>query len=335
MNLNLLIEDLEQSDKPGLEPFDPRFTDIVALIESVSYVEAGQQCEALLKNKVYDVSVMGYHFYSHFIEEGILALKDVFTCLETVLTEKLEFYGPVRNKPKKFSASLKWLFEKLLKTLERERTKDSDNWKAWQKACSYEECEAIQEALAKVKQACNEHLEGKSKDAEAALTKVNGELNGFLNLLTKAVVPEPEEVVEEKTEEVVEAAPEQAVSNFVGGPVNMEHGSYYSKVDDGSLEYSAMSYSLNKLLLKISGFKILCDKQDFVRAKIVMEDLESELKDFTVENYFPELFSEYFNLMAENEEELLPHFEEKGSLRWNALVQLFESDPVAFVNVDL
>jgi len=131
MKIELIQGTLEVGEKPGLDITDPRFSDIATLVQEGSYLEAAAGAEAILKENIYDIRMIGYFLYGHFLEEGIPALTDIYRSLSDLLSENLEALGPTRNRARHIQTILNWLVRQILKTLQYEEGRKSRLYEDW------------------------------------------------------------------------------------------------------------------------------------------------------------------------------------------------------------
>jgi hypothetical protein len=329
MKITLLTEDLKQNDNPGLDTFDPRFDEVVSCIESSNYEEAAQLCQNLFEEEIYDIRLVGYYCFAFFLSEGFSSFSSIFIELNNLLKNNFDAYGPVRNKEKQAGVAIKWLFSKSTKHIQHElnkRTKTLESWTSCEKVDAEATCDKLNELTTTI-----EEIIPKPKDILSESGTLLKELKNIAELCVDNATP-PSVEIEEKIPE------EQVINDRQSNrssSTTLDHGTYYSNINESELQYSSRSLSLNQLIVKLNSFKILCQKADYLKAKIVLDDLEKMIENFKVEEYYPETFSSYFKLMGKHYSEMEEYFKESQSLSWQALVQLYELDPEAFLQIDL
>ena len=72
MNLELLNTKLKVTDNPGLDTLDPRFADIVTLIQESNFSGAAAQSQEIIEEEIYDIRIICYFLY------GFMALPGGF-----------------------------------------------------------------------------------------------------------------------------------------------------------------------------------------------------------------------------------------------------------------
>ncbi len=340
MDISLLQGQLEIKENRGLEPFDTRFIDIATLVQNGNYEVAAIQAEEVLKEQIYDIRIIGYFLYGIFLEEGIKALKDIFDVFTSLLTENWDAIGPEKKCEKHTQTILTWLMKQLLKKLEYEEKKESDIWKLWQKEVSSEDVYKIRESLQSLRKVLSMKLEDLAEPILDNLLKVNKWLEAFEQLVYKESEPEREqgedlrkrleeqEVVETKdigTEESKGKVKAQGAANL------FQVTKSYKSTDRGVCVFG--SHHLKTLIDKLEAFDILIQKEAFLQAAIVVEDINNIIKNFDPKKYFPTLFSRFCSLYALKVEEIIENFEYKDSPIWQALYDLYSVDIDSFVNM--
>ena len=315
MNLDLLSGTLEIKENPGLDTFDPRFADIMALVEAADYTGAGEQSELVLQEQIYDIRIISYFLYGEFIQSGLTSLDTILDRLINVLDENLEAIGPAKKREKGIANSLKWLFAQLLKKIEYEEKKNADIWQSWLNT-SHETVEQASEKCQKFQKVLGRTLEDLSGPITETLNKLKNWLDQFFQMVYKEPQAEPE-VVEETVEEVVEqptqtvsAAAQQSASASVPGSFHME-----------------------QLSIKLMTFQMLLKQQKYRLAAIVGDNINQLLVSFNPNEHLTTLFSPYLQTYAKHANELAVSEDLKNTLEWQCLKELYQTDLEAFKNL--
>jgi len=318
MNPDLLKHKLEILDDPGLDTFDPRLADIVALIEEGKYLEAAAQSEALLQENVFDIRIISYYLYGVFLERGIAGVVDVFVQIINLLDENFAAIGPEKRREKTIQNSLKWLLSQIVKKIQYEEGRGADQWKKWLQTSSAE----VEEALTccdGAQKSIGRTLEDLAGPLLELVTRLKSWLGTFQQLVYKAspVVEEPE--VEE--EEVI------AEESFVtGDSVPREALSVESEFEG--------SYLLEQLNIKLETFQGLLAAQKYHLAAIVSVSINKILKEFDPVQHMPKLFSPYMQAYAANVVELGSQAELSETVEWQCLRELYKTDLDSFMAFD-
>ena len=197
MNIELLQGTLEVSENPGLETIDPRFSDIATLVMEGNYDDAGAQSEAILEERIYDIRIIGYFLYDHFIEQGVGAMADIYLCLRDLLRDNLDALGPVRNREKHIQTILNWMMKQLIKKLQYEEGKNSNLYEGWISEVSSDQVQEALDAGDELRRTLDPILEDAAGPVFDGLMKVNDWLTAFQRLVYREPEPEPEEDTED------------------------------------------------------------------------------------------------------------------------------------------
>ena len=91
------------------------------------------------------------------------------------------------------------------------------------------------------------------------------------------------------------------------------------------------SHHLQTLLQKLAAFEQLIKMEKFNLAALVADDIDGIVADFDPKIYFPKIFSTFSLLYAHYISELVACEENKGSVEWAALKELYKMDLERFV----
>lgn len=317
MNIDILNTTLEVTENPGLDIIDPRLMDIAGLVENAEYMEAAVQAEQVLEEGRYDIRIAGYFLYGVFLEQGVGAMAAIMGCLANLLTENWEALGPVKNREKHAQTSLNWFLRQLAKKLQYEEEKESDVYQGWVDEVSSDDVEEALEASEEFQRALGMTLEDLAEPLLESLPKVNDWLRTFQRVVYREPEPEPEMEEEYEPGEEVEAAP-AAPSPLTADDAVLAEGSYH----------------LGLLQRKMVAFERLLAKEQYPKAAIVADDINNIIANFDPRIYFPKIFSKYSLLRALNIGELTAFGENRGSVEWQTMEDLYKVDLEGFVSLD-
>jgi hypothetical protein len=317
MNIDILNTTLEVTENPGLDIIDPRLMDIAGLVENAEYMEAAVQAEQVLEEGVYDIRIAGYFLYGVFLEQGVGAMAAIMGCLANLLTENWEALGPVKNREKHAQTSLNWFLRQLAKKLQYEEEKESEIYQRWVDEVSSDEVEEALEASEEFKRALGMTLEDLAEPLLESLPKVNDWLRSFQHIVYREPEPEPE------LEEEYEPGEEVEPAAVAPSPLT---------ADDGVLAEG--SYHLGLLQRKMAAFERLLTKEQYPKAAIVADDINNIIANFDPRIYFPKIFSNYSLLLALNIGEITAFGENRGSVEWQTMEDLYKVDLDSFVAFD-
>ena len=329
MNIELLQGTLEVSENPGLDTIDPRLSDIATLMQDGKYEEAAAQSEAILEEQIYDIRIIGYFLYGHFIDQGVGAMADIYQCLANLLRDNLDALGPAKNREKHIQTILNWLMKQLIKKLQREEAKNTSIYEGWISEVSSDQVQEALDAGEDLRRALGPVLEDAAGPVLDGLMKVNEWLTAFQRLVYREPEPEPEEETEdlgdEEAKEGIEEERQEAGRKeaYVSIP----------RLDEDEISVEG-SFHLKLLIRKLEAFDRLISAEKYSSAALIADDINSIIADFDPKVYFPKLFTRFSLRFAANINELVAFEEHKNSVEWQAMQELYKVDLESFVNFD-
>lgn len=90
--------------------------------------------------------------------------------------------------------------------------------------------------------------------------------------------------------------------------------------------------SLDHLSRKLKIFEALIEKDDYLKAAVVANDIDHLIENFDPLSYFPKLFAKYFSIFAKHVTALTEQYEKRNSLQVKALVKLYRTDLEMFLD---
>ncbi|MCX5847191.1 MAG: type VI secretion system protein IglI family protein [Deltaproteobacteria bacterium] len=334
MNIELLQGTLEVSESPGLETTDPRFSDIATLVQEGKYEEAASKTEAILAEKIYDIRIIGYFFYGHFMERGVLAIADIYLCMDDLLSDNMEALGPAKNRKKHIQTILNWLMRQIIKKLQYEEEKKSGLYEDWIAEVSNDHVQEALDAGEKLRRILGPVLEDAAGPVLDGLMKINDWLKSFQRLVYREPEPEPEEEKEPEEGEEREAAEEG--EEIEREPRREGRKRFYQPAPEAEEEMVGVegSYHLKLLIKKLEAFDHLVSERKYASAAIVADDINAIIANFDPRIYFPNLFVRFALQFATNINNLTAYAEYKESAAWQALQDLYKVDLVSFIDFD-
>jgi len=329
MNIELLQGTLEITENPGLETIDPRLSDIATLMQDGKYEEAAAQSEAILEEQIYDIRIIGYSLYGHFIDQGVGAMADIYQCLANLLRDNLDALGPVRNREKHIQTILNWMMKQLIKKLQYEEGKNSNLYEGWISEVSSDQVQEALDAGDELRRTLGPVLEDAAGSVLDGLIKVNDWLTAFQRLVYREPEPEPEEETEdlgdEEAKEGIEEERQEAGRKeaYVSIP----------RLDEDEISVEG-SFHLKLLIRKLEAFDRLISAEKYSSAALISDDINSIIANFDPKVYFPKLFTRFSFQLAANINELVAFEEHKNGAEWQAMQELYKVDLESFVNFD-
>ena len=316
-----LLDTLLETQAPDLENEDGRLEKITGLVTRNAYIEAARAAEALLRQGLYDVRLVGPYLLGLFLEGGLESMPVVFHSLSSTLLRNWESFSPRERKDMYADGSLRWLLKLLNKHIEHhERLKD-DTWKRWLEGSNRE---PLEKALALSEEIFSAFGRVMPRNGcEAPFRRLTQWMEGHLRALPEPELPdepepEPEAALEEEaaSEDAEPVEPVRARAAVPAGPV------------------VPVSPALAQLMRKLEAFDTLVERQDFRRASVVAADVLAVVESFDPRVYLPALFSRFFAGLSTHADEVEPLLGTTESLGFRALDQLYRVDLDAFLNLD-
>jgi hypothetical protein len=308
-----LLDTLLEAEAPDLESSDERLEKVNGLVTRAAYVDAARAAEALLRQGLYDVRLVGPYLLGLFLEGGMEAMPVVFHSLSSTLLRNWEFFGPRERKDVFADGGLRWLLKVLNKHLEHhERLKDE----TWQRWCAPSNREPLEQALTLTEEIFSSFAQVMPRNGcEAPFRRLSQWLEGHLQSLpVPAPVGEPEpEASEESQEEEAQAPAPRPPPATAAGPTLV------------------VSPALAELMRKLAAFNTLIEHQDFTRASVVAADVLAVVERFDPRVYLPSLFSRFFAGLSKHAEAVEPLLQNTESLSFRALDQLYKVDLDTFL----
>lgn len=326
-----------------LEPEDERVTELDKvgdLVTRGAYAEAGKAAEALLRQGVHDVRLVGPYLFGAFLEPGPACMDALFASLLELLNQRWEGFGPVGKKELVADNGLRWLFKAMSKHLEYHERRKEAVWKAW---CTPRSREPLREAL----ELSNPLLAALStKLAKNGSVAPFRQLVSWLQTFLRALPPDepvqppsppvaspaaPEPPMPAPTPPAPEpphkvAATEEAPDEEAPEDEEREHEEPAAR---GPM--LPVSPALALLMRKLQAFEELVRREDFFKAGVVASDVLTTVEQFDPRVYLPALFTPFFARLSTHAQALEPLMQDSSSLSFRALQQLYQVDLDAFL----
>lgn len=334
MNIELLQGTLEVGENPGLETVDPRFTDIAELVQGGRYEDAAARAEEVLAEKIYDIRVIGYFLYGHFLEQGPPALADIYLCLTDLLRDNMDALGPVKNRVKHIQTILNWLTKQILKKLQYEEESKSGLYNRWISGVSSDQVQEVLDAGNAMRRTLGPVLEDAAGPVLDGITKINNWFQSFQRLIYREAEAEP--AAEDEKESTNTGKETESDEEIEQEPRQTGGKRFYQPTVDAEDEMAGRegSYLLKILIKKLDAFDHLVSAQKYASAAIVADDINAIVANFDPKIYFPKLFVRFALQFATHINHLTAFSEYKDSPAWQALQELYKVDLESFVDFD-
>ena len=312
-DLRRLRQPLDVVAAPGLDSIDPRLGALTALAEKDKFEELGAEIESLFEQKIFDIRAISYYLWVAFSEQGIAVLPDIFETLSALVTDNVEALGPVAKRDEHIAKRVGWLLDRLGDAIDYHEARRTPEWLRWREEV---DVSVIDRALARAG-VLDVQLAGALDTAQNSFQKLIARLRGLA--VTFAAPQESRE------------GEASSASSGVARPTERPGPHVHIQADKfGRVELGA-SPEFFKFLQKLEAFATLARRGDFPRAAIVADDLMRTIDAFDPRLYFPELFSEFGELMSKHIGMLSAHWDERESVAWKMRVQFYRVDFRRFV----
>jgi hypothetical protein len=311
-----LIDKPLYGEAPDLESADERLEKVNGLVSRSDYVDAARAAEALLRQGIHDVRLVGPYLLGLFIEGGLESMPVVFHSLSKTLLLNWSCFGPRERKDVFADGGLRWFLKVLNRHLEHhERLKD-ETWQRWSLPHNREPLEQALTLSEEIFSAFGRVMP--RNGCEAPFRRLCQWLEGHLQSLPSSAPPEePEsEPVEELEQE--EVSPSRPAEPPRAAPVS-------------AVPTMPVSPALAQLMRKLAAFDTLVERQDFQRASVVAADVLNVVEHFDPRVYLPALFSRFFAGLSTSADQVEPLLQSTETLSFRALDQLYRVDLDTFL----
>jgi hypothetical protein len=315
MELSEFYTVLENATTVEEDVFDIRFEEVVSLVEQEKFEQATPLITTILNEGTVDIRLVMYLFYANFLETGIGCLKDFFPAIMILLNEHWERISPLQTRDKHVLSSLTWFLSSIVKKIKRseklyKEKRADDFWNKSIQSLSPQDLNELKTIAHRLGKLLTQKLE------EPSLNQYIMFITKWLDSLAHVVADE-----EDQPEEVATVSPPES-------PLPEEQ----SSDQKGPLqEVLASSEQMILLYKKLQLFEDLIEKQDFEKAALIADDITTTIKNFDPTLFFPKLFSRYFALTATHIDTLSDEWNNKTSLKWEALNRLYQTDIEGFI----
>jgi hypothetical protein len=339
MRIELIRGTLAATENSGLETTDPRFSDLATLVQEGHYKEAARGAEELLGEKIYDIRVIGYFLYGHFIDGGISALAEIYRLLTELLADNFEAVGPVKNRVRHLQTMLNWLTRQIIKQLEYHEEKKSDLYREWAAEVSVEQIRQALDAGDDLRSLVDSLMEKAAAPVHDGLSKIHDWLWNFQGLVhhdAETAEPTNDEGQDRELKASTEEEESQAAAEIDELRANRksERSPSTEEAEQGTAGVEG-SYPLQVLIEKLQAFDTLIADRKYLNASIVADDINAIIANFDPRIYFPRLFRNFAMKSATNINNLMTYAEYKETPAWQALQELYKVDLQSFIDFNL
>jgi hypothetical protein len=311
------------------EDEDPRLSTVADHVTKGAYEQAARTAEALLRDSIFDVRIIGPYLFGGFVEQGLKAMPRIFRSVIQSLTGNWEKLVPLEKKALLANNGLRWLFKTMSRhLLHHEKLKDEE-WKRWREPSNRA---PIEEALSlgdPLLAACAKSLPG--GDSEQSVRPILSWLQQHLSAVPAEASPTEDAPLasvpdsdEEQDEELNEDHEDQE-------PQRRPAAARTRAPASAAAPGLPISPAMELLLRKLQAFDTLVSQQDFLKAGIVAADVLGIIERFDPRVYLPTIFARFFSGLSSHAETLEPMLHNAESLAFRSLDQLYRVDLDAFL----
>ncbi|RKH45942.1 hypothetical protein D7X55_07060 [Corallococcus sp. AB049A] len=321
---------LDESEGP-----DPRLEAITGLVAKSEYADAARAAEGLLRQGIRDVRLVGPYLFGHFFAEGMKALPVLFRSLKRTLTENWDFFGPVEKKLVFADTGLRWLLKMMGKHLEHHSRLKDAQWQTWSAPGNRE---PMDEALALGDPLIAALAILQKPACMDAMRTLLGALRAHAQAVPHLPPPEEPRAAAPEPESQLAAAPDDDEEEDDDGeeeeevrPARVKKKASRAQPEQDPGPSVPMSPALAQLVRKLSAFEALLEREDYAKASVIAVDVLATVERFDPRVYLPQLFSGFFNGLAQNADAIEPMLHNTETLSFRAMDQLYRVDLDAFL----
>ncbi len=315
MNIELLQGQFKVIENSSFDSTDPRLDEIATLAQAGEYGEAARLSEIILTAGIYDVRLICYFLYGHWLEQGLVNFIEVVDCLNNILVKNWDSLGPISKREKVFEKSLEWMLKQLLKKIQYEESKNTALWQEWKEDINADQVKQILQLGGILRLSLNHQFEDKAGPLVDLWSKIEQWLRVFQQLECQPVV------VEEETLDIL-SIEETIPAKIINVPV-------MTLANTGLALES--SYHMDLLLKKLAAFERLIEEGKFPKAALIAEDINQTVGNFDPKLYFPKVFETFVRLQALKFEELATYAYQRDEQHWQIMQDWLKVDIDSFV----
>lgn len=297
----------------GLESVDPRLAMINSLCEKNQLRDLTTEVDGLMDAGIYDIRPLSMYLWAVFNEGGLVALPEIFETVTVLVTANIDGIGPLQRKIEHVAKRLSWLLQKMTDAIEYHELRHSPEWEKWTQDIAPSELDTALQRLA----ALDLSLDDRFGAVRPALQKLSARIRVVIlafRLPTQRPVSMASPVV---------ASLRPPAHNR--GQEGLEVDARLGRAEIG------VSHEFFALIQRLDAFTKLIKKGDLPRAAIVADDVMRTIDSFDPRAYFPELFSDFSELLSKHIDTLTAHWQDRESPAWKAHSQFYRVDLRRFV----
>lgn len=304
---------LPQLEVVGLDSVDPRLAMVASLCEKNQLRDLTIEVDALMDAGIYDIRPVSMYLWAVFSEGGLATLSEVFETMAVLVTANFDSIGPQQRKNEHFTKRMSWLLQELTDAIEYHEERHSPEWEKWTQEILPAALDTALQRLAILDLSLDERF--------AAVRPALQKLSARLRVVIMAF-------------RLPTQRPVSIASPVIASLRPPSHGRPKEGLEvDARLGRAEMgvSYEFFALMQRLDAFSKLIKKGDLARAAIVADDVMHTIDAFDPREYFPELFSDFSELLSKHIDTLTSHWQDRDSAAWKAHSQFYRVDLRKFV----
>ena len=304
---------LPQADAAGLDSVDPRLVMINSLCEKNQLRDLALEVDELMDAGIYDIRPISMYLWAAFSEGGLGVLTELLETLSVLVTTNLDGIGPQQRKIDHVAKRVSWLLQKLTDSIEYHEVRHSEEWEKWTQELAPTAIDTALQRLA----ALEASLDDRFTAARPAFQKLSARLR-VVSLALRIPAQPPVSIA---SPVIASLRP----PTHGRGPEELQVDARLGRAEVG------VSHEFFALIQKLEAFSKLIKKGDLPRAAIVADDVMRTIDTFDPRVYFPELFSDFSELLSKHIDTLTSHWQDRESPAWKAHSQFYRVDLRRFV----
>lgn len=332
INIAPLLSPCTAPAERELSADDPELAQILSLADYNQFSEAAERAAKLWQERVYDARMLGFYLFGAFIDEGLLALPRIMTCVELSLTTNWPFLGPTTNKQRHCDGALRWLFTTITSQGRFHQRAQKQEWSRWLESWASlpqkQILQSIEQSAEVLQKVLNADAAKGALLSLRALLLTMPQANPSASAGTEAGGPtagsgEPHE-------------PPSAEASLDTKPKNA-HSTATDPSGSDAVEPAAptitlpLSPPMHRLLRKLDAFVKLTKMGKFRHAAIVHKDIQQIITSFDPRQYLPSIYAEYYSQVVLHAGSLTKSLNDDKGFVVDALRDLYQIDLDLFV----
>jgi len=353
IRIERLLEQLRTQEPPQeLESADVRLEDAAAATSRGDYQRAAQCAEEVYEAGIFDARLLGNLLYAALLERGPAALELLLRIAVKAVSENRLAFTPASRRDVLLDGSLYWFISSTLRQLELAERLHSGAEKDWEAAAErglLDEAAAIGEQLISLVAALTPRAR-----TPVPLRRLCARVVTMRRQLMERRAPQPAAPAKEPPAipatstdlavaptisadpplEPSRSPPPQPWLEPPAPPPPRQYAAEAAAPPVAAATLVQASPALSQLARKMELFCALAERRDYVLAAVAAAEIQGALDRFDPRVYLPALVAPYLRALAACSDEIEPIMQQRDSLRFRTLAQLFSADPKSFGSTD-